>query len=274
MAPQEKKNKALEQLRTIVRHRTTTIGKLEELVDLLNFLNRAIFPGRAFTRWMYAKFANKRTKNGKLLKQYHHISVDAELKLDCNVWIRFLQMETAVCWLLIDLTKTVTAEVLNFYSNASKNKDFGFGCIFDNSWIFGRWPENFITEEDPSIEYLELFGLCAGIFTSENDDQLTNTRVAVFCDNQVVVQMVNNSSLSCKHCMHLIRMLVLNNLTFNRHVYACFVRGKSNKLADSLSRMDLRHFWRLALNTMNKKPTAISPRVWLITQLWKQSVKY
>ena len=68
--PIEKRDKALQQLTKVLDSRKVIVLQLLQLTGLLNFISRAIVPGRAFTRRMYAKFSNSK------LKQHHHIWVD------------------------------------------------------------------------------------------------------------------------------------------------------------------------------------------------------
>ena len=187
--PLEKCIAAQDMLQRLLKKKKATVWELQQLCDYLNFLIRAIFPGRVFTRQMYSKFAGitqakawimARSRNepnthisiSKKLKPYHHICLDREFKLDGEVWLQFLSMDsmTAVNRPMIDLARQpVPPTDLNFYSDASTNPELGFGCIYNNRcWIGEQWEPNFIHSVQPSIEYLELFTLCAGIFTWEH----------------------------------------------------------------------------------------------------------
>ena len=55
---------------------------------------------------------------------------------------------------------------------------------------------------DPSIQYLELFALVAAVLAWISRFQ--NRSVTIFCDNQSVVAMVNNTTSKCINCMTLI----------------------------------------------------------------------
>ena len=55
-------SRAVNTLRYLLGKKKATVKDLESLAGLLNFLNRAIFPGRAFTHRMYAKFAGARDR--------------------------------------------------------------------------------------------------------------------------------------------------------------------------------------------------------------------
>ena len=96
--PIEKRNKAETLLRQMLVRTKTTVHDLQVLCGYLNFLGRAIYPGRAFTRRMYAKYsklvdtnaANKAVSRRFVPKPHHHIKIDPEFKGDCEVWLKFI----------------------------------------------------------------------------------------------------------------------------------------------------------------------------------------
>ena len=130
----------------------------------------------------------------------HHVRLDAEFKFDCEIWRSFLSRSIGrvVCRPMIDLSTMVTSKELNFFSDASANPLLGYGAVFNSEWLFNQWEPGYIDNHNPSIEYLELYALAAGILTWGS--KLKNKRVTVFCDNQAVVNMVNSTSSSCKNC--------------------------------------------------------------------------
>ena len=50
-------------------------------------------------------------------------------------------------------------EILNFYSHSLLNVSLGFRAVYQNNWIAGQWPKNFLVQCKPSIEFLELYAL-------------------------------------------------------------------------------------------------------------------
>ena len=80
-----------------------------------------------------------------------------------------------------------------------------------------------------------------------------NKRIILFCDNEAVVHMVNNSSSKCQRCMNLIRILVLESMIQNVRIFARHVGTKDNGKADALSQLDFNRFLRLSggRNTKN-----------------------
>ena len=111
-------------------------------------------------------------------------------------------------------------ETICFYSDASLNKHFGMGAIYKDDWMQELWDPQFIVEKKPSIEFLELFTLTAAVVTwGASKRELNKTRIEIFCDNEAVIQMVNNSASSCKQCRKLIRILTIEGIKFNRRLW-------------------------------------------------------
>ena len=163
--PEDKHLKAVNLLSKLLAKRKATVEEIQKLVGFLNFLGRAIYPGRVFTRCMYAKFAGPQFTK---LKKYHHIKLDAEFKEDCTVWLQFLEDED---WnrvaqrLFIDLNHTETARTLCFYTDASGNSELGMGCRFNSDYAYAQWPPGFVGQPNGlSIEFLELLALRWGLY--------------------------------------------------------------------------------------------------------------
>ena len=262
---EEKRLRMLNTLLEISDRKKATVRELQALTGLLNFLTRAIFPGRAFTRRMYAKFTGENL--GKL-KQHHHIRLDQEFKSDCRMWIDFLSGNTSVVSRpFVDLSQIITAEELCFFTDAAKKLELGMGGIYDRHWFFAKWEEGFIQECDPSIEYLELLGVCTGVFIWGRR-HLMNKRIVVFCDNQSVVVMVNNTASKCRNCMNLIRKLTLYCLQINTRVFAKWVMGAANTEADMLSRQKITQFKQYTSDRgMDEDPEHLPLELWPVSKI-------
>ena len=156
--PLEKRTKALNLLNRFVDKKKATVKELQELCGYLNFLCKAIFPGRTFIRRMYAKFSKVMNVNGgdkaaescnRMLKPHHHVRLDSEFKSDCKVWIQFLDQDSELASIvnrpMIDiLSPDLTSSDITFYSDASASSTLGFGCLYRSNWIRGDWDTEFI----------------------------------------------------------------------------------------------------------------------------------
>ena len=267
----------------MVSKRKATVKELQTLCRFLNFLNKAIFPGRTFTRRMYAKFSKvvdlrslgqHHANNAKVssvsreykLRQHHHVRLDGEFKLYCKVWLEFLDntnLYDIVNRKMVDLIEPengITKRIYFTY-DASVAPHLGYGCIMNNRWMYGQWKENFIQTKKPSIEYLELFALTAGVMTW-SQKHLKNCKLVVWCDNKAVVQMINNLTSSCRNCLFLLRLLLLDSMKNNRQLVAKYIKTSDNYLSNSLSRLKIDKFKRLAPNNMLHRNDEIIERLW------------
>ena len=83
--PLEKRQLAVSLLREISQKWKATVKELQRLCGYLNFIGKAVFTGRTFTRRMYAKYskvvnvtaAPKNAYEHKL-RQHHHVTLDTE----------------------------------------------------------------------------------------------------------------------------------------------------------------------------------------------------
>ena len=146
----------------------------------------------------------------------------------------------------------LNAEQLDMYLDASGNYKLGFGAYCGPEWTFGQWDADICDQFKLSIEFLELFAVLVGVLNWVK--LFKNKRIILFCDNEAVVQMINNSSSSCKNCMVLIRLLTAESIFQNVRIFAQHVGTKENGKADALSRLYFVRFHRLAGNNMNELP--------------------
>ena len=236
-------------LQEIRSKKKITVLQLQRLCGYLNFLCKAIVPGRAFTSRLYSKLAGK---SGEPLKKHYHISVNEEMKLDILVWENFLQHQSAYCRPFMDFT-IWTAEDIQMYSDASKS--LGFGGYCGDSWLFSGWPKGFIEDQNPSIDYLELFGVAAVVLKWIY--KFKNRRILLHCDNEGVCFMLNKSSGKCKNTMVLMRLITLECMIHNVRIFAEHLSSEENLLSDALSRLDLKRFFDNAPDSVDQFPSTI-----------------
>ena len=189
--------------------------------------------------------------------------------MDCDIWLEFLRgpLSSVVNRKMIDILCPAASSStdVGFYSDASASESFGFSAILGTKWLRDDWTCQFIKCAKPSIEYLKLFALCAGVITWA--EHLADQNICIHCDNIAVVHMINKMTSSCKNCMLLIRLLTLNNLKFNQKLTAIYVSTHSNDLADKLSRNQMNRFRKLG-PMMNLIPDQIEESIWPVWKVW------
>ena len=162
------------------------------------------------------------------------------------------------------------AKELDLYSDSSANGKLGFGGFFNFRWFFGQWEPGFIKTFKPSIQYLELYAVCMAVFIWIR--HFENVRLVLHCDNLSVVGMLNSTTSGCKHCMILLRKLMIKCLEHNTRIFAVHVESSKNYISDSLSRLQFTRFIRLTKNRkpkMDSLPMQLSEELWPLTKIWK-----
>ena len=161
----------------------------------------------------------------------------------------------------LDFSKYFTPDELDFYMDASKNLQLGFGGYCQKSWMICKWSHNFIEQYNPSIQFLELYAMTAGILAWIH--RFKNHQIIVHCDNDSVVKMLWNSSTKSKQCMVLIRLVVLHCMVHNVKLHLVHVKTQDNEIANSLSRFQMQRFRRLTKNhKMESAPTQVPADLW------------
>ena len=269
--PQEKKERAERLLNWVISKRKVMVRFTQQLAGVLNFLAKAIIPGRTFICSMYRKIHTRNSK-GEELKQYHHIMVDKEFVNDSRVWKEFLDQETLnktlICRPFSDLSNQTKGVILNFYSDASMAR---MGVLFGHRWIAVVWDPVFLAQESPGIDFLELYALVVAVLLWGHLPQLQNSKVTIFCDNQIVQSNVNLMTAGSRQSLKLLRLLALDNLHFNRKVKVIYVKSKLNVLADAISRLDFKRFKQSVAWNMDKHPTPIREDLWPLLKIWFDS---
>ena len=266
--PEDKIRKAKRLIRIVLDKKKVTLLTLQQLCGYLNFLCKAIVPGRVFTRRLYAFTSSKE----KLLKEHHHIWVNAEMRSDISMWLKFLETPLAYARPFLDYDEDTIPEDINFYTDATKNENLGGGICDNYMWMMGKWDKKWILDTDPSIEYLELYAVVAGVMVWCNEKRMNNKRLLLHCDNESVCFMINTNSSKCKNCMHLLKLLILEGLKNNLRFVAEHVKGTDNFFADFLSRQQVDAFFKRAKKEgmdFRKRTPCTTDKIWPISKIWK-----
>ena len=260
--PFDKIQRAKEMILAILKNkkRKTTVLQIQRLTGFLNFLCKCVIPGRVFTIRLYSLVSSK-------LQPHHHVKIPLDIVEDLKMWLEFLEGSQCYYRPFMDFLDWTADDIL-MYSDASLSNNKGFGAWCQNDWMAHKWSEcnDFIIDEKPSIAYVELFALTAGVLQWIH--RFANRRIWLFIDNKSARDMVNDSASHCKNCMVLIRLITLQSMKYNVRINAKYIESKKNVLSDALSRDQMHRFWKYAPKTMNTYRTQISNRIWPIQKIW------
>ena len=133
--------------------------------------------------------------------------------------------------------------------------DIGFGALYGTKWIRGAWPTS---DHKSSIDYRELFAITAAVLTWGH--LWDGLRIVFVTDNKPISQVWDSGSSSSKPLMSLIRPLYLFAATNGFSISFKHIFGKSNPLADALSRFQMQKFFAL-MPQADKTPTELPDSV-------------
>ena len=259
--PIEKVERAMNLIQRFLAKKKGTIEEVQQLCGILNFFSKCIIPARAFTRRMYSMLEGQLA----VMKKHHHISLKSDVRTDLELWQVFLRNPSVYARNFCDFSNTYTANDIDMFTDSSANPELGCGGYCGSAWFAAQW-SSFVKEVKPSINYLELYAVTVAVVLWV--ERFRDQKIALFCDNMSVVNMINNSSSTCRNCMVLIRIIVLQGLIHNVSITAKHVMGSRNAMADALSRKKFNTFRQMSNGRHDLTQTPIPEELWPIDKLW------
>ena len=94
-------------------------------------------------------------------------------------------------------------------------------------------------------------------------NRLRDKQIIVYCDNKDVVTIWSSGTCKVKEYMNLVRKLFFVCASWNINLLAQHIPGRKNKVADVLSRLQVKEFHQLVPDA-EPKPTPIPNELWVI----------
>ena len=232
--PADKLKRMTEMVTKYLKLKFCTKREMLSLCGNLSFATRVIPAGRSF---MYRLFRAAYAVRG--LEE--EIFISQEAKNDLAMWLKFLQNWDGVSLFLEN--ETVTAKELHLYTDASGK--IGHGGFYQGKWFYGPWPTGVMERltHKVSIAFQELYPIVvAAILFGKS---WSRKRIVFHTDNMATKFAINNGSSKSADIMRLLRRLTLVAAKYSFHYSAVHVPGVQNKIADALSRFQLKEFRRL-----------------------------
>ena len=208
--------------------RKCTKRQLLSLIGSLSFSTKVIVPGRPFLSCLI-----KLSTTAHQLD--HFVYLNQGIREDLVMWSHFLQGWNGRSFFLED-EFTATPDI-SLYTDASGVK--GYGAYYQGQWFRGDWvPSQLLVQgNETSIAYHELFPIVlAACIWGHNWSQ---KRILFYCDNKAAVTAIDKGTSSSPLLAKLLRVLTLRSMQGNVLVRASHVPGKTNGIADALSRKQM-----------------------------------
>ena len=247
--PERKVRELLSLLGMWSDRRKCTKTELLSLTGKLSTICKVVEPGRIFVRRLFD--LAKTVKAG-----HHRIYLNAGARADIKWWSDFLP-----CWArttIIPQTYRIQDTDISLSTDASK---IGFGGVFGNQWIQAAWPKDMHALNRGNaidIDYLELFAIFAACATWGH--LWAGNRIIIHTDNLPITDVWQQGTSKSMDLMSLVRSIFLEAANNQYCLALKFIPGKSNILADAISRFQMQQF-REANPQADLHPTPLPDRV-------------
>lgn len=238
--PRDKLDRIRIFLNDMFNRKTCTKREVLQLLGHLNFAARVVLPGRSFVSYLI--------KLSTTVKRLHyHVKLNDECREDIKMWLAFLTKWNGINFFYN--SDSITSEDMCLYTDASMRH--GFGGYFQGKFFSEPWPEQLkdviSSTNEISIAFCELYPIV--VATMIWGHLWTKFRIVFMCDNQATCSIINKGRSKSIHIMPLVRRLTMvaieNNFTFRAEYFP----GRLNDISDSLSRLQIDRFRRLAPNS-------------------------
>lgn len=229
------------------RHKIT-LRELQSLIGSLNFVCRAIRPGRAFNRRLYDALC-------KAKKPYHFIRITQEMHLDLAMWLNFLDQYNGVSFFPHNMW--LSNDTLNLFTDSAGSPSLGCGAYYSGRWLFLKWSDIWpLHDADIFLDmtFLELVPVYLAF--SVWGTFFKHHKIVLQIDNLSLVAVLNKFTSKSTRVMSLIRPLLGLIIEQNIICKARHIPGKCNDIADSLSRQQWERFKHLA-PLAESRPTVV-----------------
>jgi hypothetical protein len=198
-----------------------TKRELQKLLGSLNWCSRVIRGGRTFSRMLINLLTHAS-------KPHHHIRLTRAAKNNVAWWITALSLFHGDSPFFVDIP-------LPAYVFGTDACEKGGGSHFYSDWLYVDWSCDVPHQSDAHINVLELEIVYQSALRWGR--YWHGQHVLVRTDNTATLAAINNGTSKSVEMMHIVERLFWLSIQFDFRLSASFVPGKSNVLADRISRL-------------------------------------
>lgn len=251
--PFDKLERITNYLKEFLAKKSCTKREILQLLGHLNFASRVVIPGRAFVSHLIMLST---TVNAL----HHYVKLNVECREDIRMWLYFLSNWNGVS--MFYNVNTISSEDMCLYTDASGSLGYGGYYEYNGTglWFAEKWPSDFsnlvVDNKEISIAFRELYPIVVAAILWGH--MWKTQRIVFMCDNEATVAIIKKGRSKSPHIMPLMRRLTLVAAQQNFVVLAKHVPGRTNTIADSLSRLQIDKF-RTLTTIAEHHPCSVPP---------------
>jgi hypothetical protein len=229
--PENKLSRIVEFIDYFLARSTCTKRELLQLLGHMNFASRVILAGRSFVSYLI-------TLSTTVKHLHYHVHITKACREDLLMWKKFLAQWNGVS--MFQQTHLSAAADLEIYTDAAST--VGHGGFNGGRWFSERWPLDLptITDNVISMAFRELYPIVVAAILW--GPEWSTQRILFHCDNMATVAIIRKGCSKAPDVMKLMRQLTWCSALHNFSIYAEFVPGSINVIADALSRQQIAKF--------------------------------
>ena len=137
------------------------------------------------------------------------------------------------------------------------NPSLGWGAFLPSSglWMYQQWKFQWFHQFNPSIDFLELYALLAGLVIWV--PHFIDRTLIFWSDNTPTVHALISKSSHSSQMLRLLCYLTFFCMVNNIHIKALYISGKKNVTCDLLSRLKLQAFHSIKPEHTSKLPSCL-----------------
>ena len=237
--PMEKVQRYTALMNDLLSRKTCKLHEMQKIIGSLQFTTSVVAPGRVFLRRLINSTIG-------IKMPYHHIHLTYEVKEDLRMWLLFLKQYNGVT--IFIPKQPLLPQELNLYTDSCPQ---GYGGTYKQHYFLGKFP---LKWQSFNIAVLELYPIMAALKMFASD--MSNRHVVLYTDNHAVADILTSKTSKHPQLLALLRTIVLHCLQYNIQISSKHISGKSNVLADALSRNNHTPVMLQAAR-MNRHPTSL-----------------
>ncbi|XP_078017752.1 uncharacterized protein LOC144458670 [Epinephelus lanceolatus] len=244
--PAEKLNRICLIISNFLQAPSCTKRQLLSLLGHLNFALRIIPQGRAFISHLLSIAYSVPS----LLST---ISLNHSCRAELRLWLHLLTNWNGVSFFYED-HQTNSLDI-QLYTDAAPSA--GFGGFYNGRWFAAEWPPELANQRQVASSALfEIYPIVVAAILWGHD--WSRKSILIYSDNLAVVNIINTGCSNSPSIMPFMRRLTWHSVTHQYILRASHVPGKTNAIADSLSRFLFQKFRSLAPHA-DTLPTPVPP---------------
>ena len=236
--PPEKGEKAKKKLERFLKEDKPRVKVWQSMAGTLSHLSQVISAGRIYLSSIYERLSG-------ILSQRKNVRrwINEEVRQDIEVWLHLLDMAPVRQFKVLNPDESAFAPLITDSSTT-----VGFGAMWGDQWLSGRWPKN----KSANIATLELYPIFLALSLSHVHD----AAIKIYTDNQALVTVINKLYCRDRGLRKLMRPIVSWCMSRNVRLIASHIPGSQNVGPDLLSRGKIQEFLTLYPH-MSRSPLTI-----------------